>query len=46
MISKCKDGSVITLWGFSSKLGVMMGRSLENIRLHEEGTVVHLSKLG
>ena len=45
-ISKCEDGSVITLWSFGSKLGVMMGRGLENIRIHEEGAVAHLSKLG
>ena len=42
MISKYEDGSVITLWSFGSKLGVMMGRDLENIRLHEKGIVVHL----
>ena len=37
IIPKCEDCSVITLWGFCSKLGVMLGHGLENIGLHEEG---------
>ena len=40
------SGSVNTSWSFGSKLGVMTGHGLENIKLHEEGAVAHLSKLG
>ena len=44
-LSKCGSGSIITSWSFGSKLGVMMGRGLDNIELHERGATTHLSKL-
>ena len=45
-LSKHWSGSVITPWSFGLKLGVMMGRGMENIKLHKVGAVAHLSKLG
>ena len=45
-LSKCWGGSVITSWSSGSKLGVMMGHGIENIKLYEMGATAHLSKLG
>ena len=45
-LSKCESSTVITSWSVGSKLGSMMWHSLKGIKLHEEGAVSHLSKLG
>ena len=45
-ISKSWSGSVITSWHFGSKLDVMMGHNMKNIKLHEVGVAAHLSKRG
>ena len=45
-LSKRWSGSVITSWSFGSTFGVMMGRSMENVKSHEVRATVHLSKLG
>ena len=46
ILSKCWSSSVITSWHFWSKLGVMMGHNMKNIKLHEMGAAAHLSKRG